>query len=70
MAICVGCWELETLKASDILTARPATIDISEFAAEALVRMQARNITQLIVLESGHFAGFIHLHDLLREGLV
>jgi arabinose-5-phosphate isomerase len=32
--------------------------------------MQARNITQLVVLEGGEFAGFIHLHDLLREGLV
>jgi arabinose-5-phosphate isomerase len=62
--------ELETLKAGDILTTNPATIAITEFAAEALVRMQARNITQLIVLEAGKFAGFIHLHDLLREGLV
>jgi len=61
---------LETLLARDILTPQPATIDITEFAAEALTRMQARNITQLIVLEDGRFAGFIHLHDLLREGLV
>jgi len=62
--------ELETLTAQDILTPHPATIDISEFAVEALARMQARNITQLVVLENGRFAGFIHLHDLLREGLV
>jgi arabinose-5-phosphate isomerase len=32
--------------------------------------MQERNITQLIVTEAGRFSGFIHLHDLLREGLV
>jgi arabinose-5-phosphate isomerase len=32
--------------------------------------MQERNITQLIVLDEGRFAGFIHLHDVLREGLV
>jgi len=62
--------ELEQLSARDILTPQPATIDIIEFAAEALARMQARNITQLVVLEAGQFAGFIHLHDLLREGLV
>jgi len=61
---------LESLTARDILTPEPATIDINEFAAEALARMQARNITQLIVTEAGQFAGFIHLHDLLREGLV
>ena len=62
--------ELETLTAQEIMTPQPATIGITEFAAEALAQMQARNITQLVVLEGGQFAGFIHLHDLLREGLV
>jgi len=62
--------ELDSLTAQDILTAQPATIGQEEFAVEALRVMQQRNITQLIVLESGQFAGFIHLHDLLREGLV
>lgn len=62
--------DLETLRARDILTPSPATIEEEDFAAEALARMQQRNITQLIVLENGRFAGFIHLHDLLREGLV
>ncbi|MDO7874564.1 KpsF/GutQ family sugar-phosphate isomerase [Hymenobacter sp. ASUV-10] len=62
--------DLESLRASDILTPQPATIDIDDFAAEALARMQQRNITQLVVTEDGTFAGFIHLHDLLREGLV
>jgi arabinose-5-phosphate isomerase len=62
--------ELDSLAASDILTPRPATIGQEEFAVEALRLMQQRNITQLIVLENGQFAGFIHLHDLLREGLV
>jgi len=62
--------ELDALTAKDILTATPATIGQEEFAVEALRLMQQRNITQLIVLENGQFAGFIHLHDLLREGLV
>ena len=62
--------DLEKLRARDILTPQPATIDIEDFAAEALARMQSRNITQLVVTEGGQFAGFIHLHDLLREGLV
>jgi len=62
--------DLEQLKAGDILTPHPATIDVEDFAAEALARMQQRNITQLVVTEAGQFAGFIHLHDLLREGLV
>jgi arabinose-5-phosphate isomerase len=62
--------ELETLTAQEIMTPQPATIEVTEFAVEALARMQARNITQLVVLEAGQFTGFIHLHDLLREGLV
>ena len=62
--------DLESLRARDILTPHPATIDVDDFAAEALARMQSRNITQLVVTEDGAFAGFIHLHDLLREGLV
>jgi arabinose-5-phosphate isomerase len=62
--------DLESIRAQDILTPRPATIEVDDFAAEALARMQARNITQLVVTEKGQFDGFIHLHDLLREGLV
>jgi arabinose-5-phosphate isomerase len=61
---------LEEVRARDILTPSPITIDVDDFAAEALARMQERNITQLIVTEAGRFSGFIHLHDLLREGLV
>ncbi|GGG31016.1 D-arabinose 5-phosphate isomerase [Hymenobacter glacieicola] len=61
---------LEAVRARDILTPAPVTIDVDDFAAEALTRMQDRNITQLVVTEQGRFAGFIHLHDLLREGLV
>ncbi|QIL75835.1 KpsF/GutQ family sugar-phosphate isomerase [Hymenobacter sp. HDW8] len=61
---------LEDVRAHNILTPSPITIDIEDFAAEALARMQQRNITQLIVTAAGRFSGFIHLHDLLREGLV
>jgi arabinose-5-phosphate isomerase len=62
--------KLEAVRARDIMTPSPMAIDVEDFAAEALVRMQNRNITQLIVTEDGRFSGFIHLHDLLREGLV
>jgi arabinose-5-phosphate isomerase len=61
---------LEDVRAQDIMTPSPITIETDDFAAEALVRMQNRNITQLVVTENGKFSGFIHLHDLLREGLV
>ncbi|GAB3228630.1 KpsF/GutQ family sugar-phosphate isomerase [Hymenobacter seoulensis] len=61
---------LDAVRALDILTPAPVTIEVDDFAAEALTRMQQRNITQLVVTEQGRFNGFIHLHDLLREGFV
>ncbi len=61
---------LSGITASDIMTPAPLTIDCNEYAVEALAMMQKKNITQLIVTKAGAFAGFVHLHDLLKEGLV
>lgn len=60
----------EGIKATDIMTASPLTIEPDQYAAEAMAMMQEKNITQLIVTKSGKFEGFVHLHDLLKEGLV
>lgn len=61
---------LHAITALDIMTRNPLTIDEDEYAAAALALMQKKNITQVIVTKSGNFAGFVHLHDLLKEGLV
>jgi arabinose-5-phosphate isomerase len=61
---------LQDITAVDIMTAAPLTIETDTYAAAALAIMQQKNITQLIVTKSGTFAGFIHLHDLLKEGLI
>jgi len=61
---------LQAIQARDIMTAAPLTIEADEYATAALEIMQKRNITQLIVTKSGNFAGFVHLHDLLKEGLI
>ncbi|MCC9168481.1 KpsF/GutQ family sugar-phosphate isomerase [Pontibacter harenae] len=58
------------IQAKDIMTASPITIEADQYAAEAMAIMQNKSITQLIVTKSGNFEGFIHLHDLLREGIV
>jgi len=58
------------LKALDIMYNAPRTIDSDELAVNALAMMRANNITQLIVLEAGIYKGIIHLHDLLREGII
>jgi len=61
---------IDGIRASDIMTPAPLTISPDQYAAEALAIMQDKTITQLIVTESGNFTGFVHLHDLLKEGLV
>lgn len=61
---------LDQVIASDIMTPNPKTIDKDEFAVKALHLMQQSNITQLVVTEGEKVAGFIHLHDLLKEGIV
>ena len=62
--------DLSALKASEIMTKNPRTIERGEFAVRALEIMQTNNITQLVVTDQGKVAGFIHLHDLLKEGIV
>lgn len=62
--------DLSGIKANDLMNATPKTIEADEYAVKALEQMQLHNITQLVVLRDGQLAGFVHLHDLLREGLV
>jgi arabinose-5-phosphate isomerase len=62
--------QLETQKASDIMTHKPKTIEKDAFAVKALHLMQENNITQLAVVDEKKIAGFVHLHDLLKEGIV
>ena len=58
------------LTAKDIMNAFPKTIVAEALAVEALELMRGNSITQLIVVENGKYVGVVHLHDLLREGLV
>ena len=62
--------EIANIQASDIMTQNPVTIDKDAYAVRALNIMQHKNITQLIVEEQGRVLGFIHLHDILKEGIV
>jgi arabinose-5-phosphate isomerase len=58
------------LKACDIMTTSPISVGPEDYAVNALEIMQSRSITQVVVVEEGKVLGFVHLHDLLREGLV
>lgn len=61
---------LEGIKAMDIMSRNPASIEGSELASGAAELMRNRKISQLIVLEKGAYAGMIHIHDLNKEGLL
>ena len=58
------------LKASEIYSLGAKTIDENELAVEALEMMRQHDITQLVVTKDGNYSGMLHLHDLLREGLI
>jgi arabinose-5-phosphate isomerase len=62
--------DLKTVKAEDIMSHNPKTIEPDVLAVEALALMREKSITQLVVTEGGAYLGMVHLHDLLREGLI
>jgi len=61
---------VDTLTAKDIMSANPKSIDKDELAVNAFNKMESHKITQLIVTEDNKYAGMIHLHDILKEGIV
>ena len=56
-------------KAKDIMTSKPKSVSPDTMAADAFILMKSNNITQLFVTDKGKYLGFIHLHDLLKEGI-
>ena len=61
---------LDSVTAQDIMTAAPKTIEPAALAVEALDILRAFDIAQLVVAEEKKYLGVIHLHDLVREGLI
>ena len=61
---------IDKVKADDIMTSDPKTIGPDELAVNALDVLRKNEITQLAVTENGKYLGIIHLHDLIREGLI
>jgi len=62
--------DISSITAADIMTRNPKTIDSGSLVVEALTLMRNHNITQLPVMESSRYAGVIHLHDILKEGIL
>jgi len=61
---------LEGIVASDIMTVHPKTIQPEALAVEALDVLRKFDITQLVVANQKQYLGVLHIHDLIREGLL
>lgn len=61
---------IDSIKADDIMTSSPLTIGPDEMAVDALDVLRKKEISQLAVTENGKYLGILHLHDLIREGLI
>jgi arabinose-5-phosphate isomerase len=62
---------IDSIKAADIMTQNPKTIGPDELAVSALDLLRKKEITQLAVVgDNGVYLGIIHLHDLIKEGLI
>jgi arabinose-5-phosphate isomerase len=61
---------VQHLRAHNIMTSAPKTISKDALAVQALEEMKQHSITQLVVVDQDRYVGIIHLHDLIKEGIV
>jgi arabinose-5-phosphate isomerase len=62
--------DMQKMTAKDIMNATPKTIQKKELAVEALKVIQENNISQILVLDGETYHGIVHLHDILKEGIL
>jgi arabinose-5-phosphate isomerase len=58
------------LTAVDIMTKNPKMIKSTDLVSDALNILEDFSITQLVVVDNGEYKGVLHLHDILKEGIV
>lgn len=63
--------DIHNTKVNEVMTKNPKTINKDMLAAEALNIMETYKITSLVVVdENQHIDGIIHIHDILRAGVI
>ena len=62
--------DISNITAKEIMSKNPKTITSDSMAIEARKLMESSEISQLIVLKNNKYAGVIHIHDLIREGII
>jgi arabinose-5-phosphate isomerase len=58
------------LTAQDIMTKNPKMIKSTALVSDALNILEDFSITQLVVVDDDEYKGVLHLHDILKEGIV
>lgn len=58
------------LQARDIMTSNPKTIGVDVLAIKALKKMQENDISQLLALDGDQYRGVVHIHNLMKEGIL
>ena len=61
---------IDGLTARDIMTKNPKRTDKTTMAVDALALMKQYNISQLLITDKNKYVGIVHLHDLIREGIL
>ena len=62
--------DFSSLKARDIMTSNPITISSKKLAYDALQIMEDQNINQIVITEDNNYIGIVHIHEILREGII
>lgn len=62
--------DLNGITAKDIMSANPKTIQANAMAVDAMEVMEQHGISQLLVEQNGIYEGVVHLHDLVKEGII
>ncbi len=62
--------DISSLKAKDIMTQNPKRIEANAMAVKAMEVMNNHGISQLLVEENGNYKGVIHIHNLIKEGIL
>ena len=62
--------DFSSLSAADIMSENPKTMDCNALAADARTLMETHEISQLLVLKDNKYSGVIHIHDLIKEGII
>jgi len=60
----------EAFRAKDIMTKDPVVLSKGSYASDALSAMQENNITQVIIKDNNNLCGFVHIHDILKKGII